>query len=162
MSGWKENGVLCLKDISEVIPSQERLLAGPVAIIECIERIPCDPCVDACPFDAIFIEGGMVEKPQMDFEKCTGCGNCVSACPGLAIFMVDFTYSNHKAKLLIPYEFIPLPTPGDRVQGLDRRGKALTEVKVLEVKKENGTGLISIAVDKNLAMDIRNIEFDCK
>lgn len=158
MSKWEKTGVLSIADISDAIPSKDRLNEGLVAIIECIERIPCNPCVDACPFDAISIEEGMVGRPRISFERCTGCGNCVSACPGLAIFLVDMTYSAQKAKILLPYELYPLPNPGDKVSGLDRRGKPVGEAEVLKVKKENGTGLIAIAVNKDLAMEVRNIE----
>ncbi|MGC9325216.1 MAG: 4Fe-4S binding protein [Desulfomonilia bacterium] len=36
-------------------------------------------CVEACPFDAIFMgEDGL---PHIVREKCTGCGKCVLACP---------------------------------------------------------------------------------
>lgn len=35
-------------------------------------------CVEICPFDAVYIENGLV---QMDTQKCTGCGRCVRACP---------------------------------------------------------------------------------
>ena len=31
---------------------------GPVAIIECVQEIPCDPCVDACRQGAIIDRGG--------------------------------------------------------------------------------------------------------
>ncbi|MBC8213529.1 MAG: RnfABCDGE type electron transport complex subunit B [Candidatus Marinimicrobia bacterium] len=36
-------------------------------------------CVDACPFDAIFMtENGL---PEVIKDKCTGCGKCAEACP---------------------------------------------------------------------------------
>ncbi len=158
MSEWEKTGVLSLNDISGSIPSRERFKAGPVAIIECIQHIPCNPCVDACPFDAISINGGMTETPKVDFQLCTGCGTCVSICPGLAIFIVDLTYSDKKATILLPYELSPLPNSGDKVKGLDRGGNCLADVEVLKATKKNGSGLVSIAVDKELAMEIRNIE----
>jgi len=36
-------------------------------------------CVEACPFDAIYM--GDDGLPIVDFEKCTGCGICVKICP---------------------------------------------------------------------------------
>ena len=35
-------------------------------------------CLEACPFDAIYPENGVV---KVDPAKCTGCGNCLEACP---------------------------------------------------------------------------------
>ena len=35
-------------------------------------------CVEACPFDAIRMEGGL---PRINPDKCVACGKCVSACP---------------------------------------------------------------------------------
>ena len=36
-------------------------------------------CVDACPFDAMYM--GTDGLPVVDRDKCTGCGRCISACP---------------------------------------------------------------------------------
>ncbi|MFV0422728.1 RnfABCDGE type electron transport complex subunit B [Oleidesulfovibrio sp.] len=35
-------------------------------------------CVRGCPFDAMYIENGLV---QIDEEKCTSCGACIRLCP---------------------------------------------------------------------------------
>ena len=35
-------------------------------------------CARVCPFEAIIMKDGL---PQIDREKCTGCGNCVKDCP---------------------------------------------------------------------------------
>ena len=150
---YKEDGVLELKDLS--LPSEERLKKGPVVIIECIENIPCDPCVDACPFDAISM-GKIIDLPEIDYEKCTGCGTCISMCPGLAIFVVDL--SRERAIITLPYEFLPVPKAGDIVKALDRKGEIVSEVAVLGVKKnENKTNTVTIEVDKELGMIVRNI-----
>lgn len=37
-------------------------------------------CVKACPFGAMTITPGQ-SLPQIDYEKCTGCGKCFEACP---------------------------------------------------------------------------------
>ena len=43
-------------------------------------------CVNACPFDALTMgENGL---PQVDTEKCTGCGVCSKACPRKIIQVV--------------------------------------------------------------------------
>ncbi len=36
-------------------------------------------CVDACPFDAMYM--GKDKLPRVIAEKCNGCGKCVEACP---------------------------------------------------------------------------------
>lgn len=151
---YESTGVITLKDIQ--LPSKERLEKGPVAVIECPQSIPCDPCVEACPFRAISMND-INDLPKIDFEKCTGCGACISKCPGLAVFVVDMTYSDNEALIKIPYEF-NLPKIGDTVKALDRKGDVKGDAKVIRVIKEKDkTGIVSIAVKKSLVMDIRNI-----
>lgn len=45
------------------IPSQERMKKGPVAVIECVQEIPCNPCENACPFGAIKIGDPITNCP---------------------------------------------------------------------------------------------------
>jgi len=151
---YESTGVITLKDIQ--LPSKERLEKGPVAVIECPQSIPCDPCVEACPFCAISMND-INDLPKIDFEKCTGCGACIGKCPGLAIFVVDMTYSDNEALIKIPYEF-NIPKIGDTVKALDRKGDVKGDAKVIRVVKEKDkTAVVSIAVKKNLAMEVRNI-----
>ncbi len=44
----------------------------PIAVIECCEEIPCNPCMSACPHHAIVIEGGIHHIPQLKPELCVG------------------------------------------------------------------------------------------
>jgi len=151
---YESTGVITLKDIQ--LPSKERLEKGPVAVIECPQSIPCDPCVEACPFCAISMND-INDLPKIDFEKCTGCGACISKCPGLGVFVVDMTYSDNEALIKIPYEF-NIPKIGDTVKALDRKGDVKGDAKVIRVVKEKDkTAVVSIAVKKNLAMEVRNI-----
>lgn len=151
---YEEDGILELKDLN--LPSEERLKKGPTAIIECIENIPCNPCVDACPFEAISMEK-IIDIPEIDYEKCTGCGTCIPICPGLAIFVVDI--SREKAVITIPYEFLPIPEIEDKVKALDRKGDIVGEAKVIRVKEnENKTNTVTIEVNKELGMIVRNIK----
>jgi Fe-S-cluster-containing hydrogenase component 2 len=164
-----KTGVATAEDLAKVMPSQERLEQVPCVIIECFERIPCNPCVDGCPQGAIKIEGNINNLPEVDYEKCTGCGICVSSCPGLAIFVVDRNYSKRKSDteqqertglVMLPYEFLPLPERGEIVDGLSREGKKLcdaTVVRVLNSKKQDRTSIISVVVPEELIMEIRNI-----
>lgn len=47
-------------------------------------------CVEACPEEALTLEGGSV---VLDRELCTTCGDCVEACPSGAFEMLGKTWS---------------------------------------------------------------------
>ncbi|HIE22791.1 MAG TPA: (2Fe-2S)-binding protein, partial [Candidatus Korarchaeota archaeon] len=49
----KEAGVLSDEDILKVTPPIDRAEKGPVPVLECLEKIPCDACGWVCPFGAI-------------------------------------------------------------------------------------------------------------
>lgn len=152
----KKTGVPNTEDLNRVFPSQERLAKGPVAIIECFENIPCDPCYTACKFGAIQEFSDINEIPKINFEDCNGCGLCISACPGLAIFVVDQTYSNTEALVQIPYEFLPVPEEGEEVIALDRSGMEVAKVRVVKVRKtKNMTNVVSLAVPQEHSLNIR-------
>ena len=84
-------------------PSEARFKKGPVAIIECVQGIPCNPCQEACPQKAIHVGDSITNTPKLDAEACIGCGLCIAACPGLAIFVVD--KSGEKALISFPSIF---------------------------------------------------------
>jgi len=48
------DGVPTLDDVMGNFPSEERLLKGFVAVHECYQDIPCNPCVESCPVHANF------------------------------------------------------------------------------------------------------------
>lgn len=156
----KSTGVPTSQDIKEVTPSPERLNKGPVAIIECFQEIPCNPCSTHCLRGAIADMTNITEKPKIDYDKCNGCGICSVACPGLAIFIVDMNYSADKALVKIPYEFIPLPEENEMVDALNREGNVIDKacvVKVQKFKNNEKTPLLWLAVNKENAMEVRNI-----
>ena len=148
---YKKTGVLERGDLD--LPSSEALKRG-VVISECIQDIPCNPCVDACPFQAIKMEN-LTDIPQIEYDTCTGCGKCVEVCPGLALFVVKMLDS--RSQVTLPYEFLPVPHRGDSVHVLDRWGKIQGIGKVVRVKKINGGALITVEVEKDLGMEVRNI-----
>ena len=151
MSSHEKTGVLSTKDLK--LPSKEHLEKG-VAIIECIQEIPCDPCVASCPANAISMKN-INALPVVDFEKCIGCGKCVGFCPGLAIFVIKS--KDDKALITLPYEFLPVPEVGDTVKALDRWGNIRCDGTIKQVLKKGKTMVITVEVRTDLAMEIRNI-----
>lgn len=157
----KTTGVPSDRDIEEVFPPRERLEKGPVVVVECFETIPCNPCYTACHSGGIEAFKDITDLPTIDFEKCNGCTLCISSCPGLAIMVIDYTYHQDFVKIIIPFEFFPLPKEGEWVKGLDRNGEEVVKVQVLSVKnskKQDKTPVISIAVPKAHYKKIRNIK----
>jgi Fe-S-cluster-containing hydrogenase component 2 len=154
----ERDGVASAADLQSALPSEARLNRGPVAIIECFQQIPCNPCADACPQGAIAISGNISERPAFDETKCSGCGICVTKCPGLAIVVADFSYAANTALLKIPYEFTPLPAAGETVEALGRAGLAVGDAQVLRVQQQaNKTTVLWLTVAKEQALDVRNI-----
>jgi Fe-S-cluster-containing hydrogenase component 2 len=142
------------------VPSAVRLAKGRCAVIECVQKIPCNPCVAACPFGAICITGCITELPVLDGDKCTGCGRCVSRCPGLAIFLVDLTYSESEAAVDFPWEFLPLPEAGQCVDAVNRAGETVCRGRVLEVRSgegADGAAVVRLAVSKEFAREVRGM-----
>jgi len=153
-------GVPTADDLKTVSPSEERVNRGPVAMIECFQKIPCNPCTEACKQGAIQLMEDINDLPILDFDKCNGCGVCLSRCPGLAIFIVDGSYSDTEALVRIPFEYYPVPQVGEKVIGLNRAGKELGTFEISKVQsggQKNKTFTIWLIVPKNLAMDVRSI-----
>ena len=129
-----------------------------VAVFECVQRIPCNPCVEACPRGAIEALSDINDCPKVNEALCNGCGLCLTRCPGLSIVVIDSEYKPDEALLKIPYEFLPLPEAGERVAALGRDGQVLGEAAVVKTQQsQNKTSVIWLAVPKAQMMDIRNI-----
>ncbi|MBE3090983.1 MAG: 4Fe-4S binding protein [Actinobacteria bacterium] len=159
----ERTGIPTDDDLEKVIPGKKRLAQGPVVIIECFQKIPCDPCAISCKLGAIKPFKDINDLPQVDFDKCTGCGICISSCPGLAIFVIDMNYSEEKSLIKLPHEMLPLPEKGEDVYALDRAGGILGKAKVVRVLKiKNKTNIISLEVPKSMAMKVRGIKVEDK
>ena len=156
----KNTGNITSYELTNVLPPQSRLEKGPVAIIECLQDIPCDPCVSACPVNAIQMQSGITDKPQLQFETCTGCGACVPKCPGLAIFILNMKHAPGLATLALSYEMLPLPEKNQLVEALDRSGKKICDAKVVRVINPpayDRTAVVTIEIPTDRVNDIRAI-----
>jgi Fe-S-cluster-containing hydrogenase component 2 len=159
----KADGVLSLEEILGVPgwPGEECIERKRVAVLECIEDIPCNPCEAACPAHAIAIGSPITNLPAIDGDRCTGCNVCVAICPGLACFVVEKNYSPELAAVSLPYELLPLPEAGDTVRALDRGGQYLCAAEVVRVQKArrfDKTNVVTITVAKGFVNEARSIE----
>ena len=139
-------------------PSAERFAQGKVAVLECGQEIPCNPCEAACPFGAISVGKPITNLPHLVAERCKGCGLCVAACPGLAIFLVDKTYSKKEALVTFPYEYLPRPQVAAQVEAVNRQGEVVCSGRVYKVEQPpqaKGTALVTLAVPQEWADDVR-------
>ncbi len=157
----ESTGIPTKQDLESKMPTAERLAKGPVAVVECFQEIPCDPCYHSCKRGAISELIDINDIPYVDFDKCNGCALCISNCPGLAIFVLDQTYDEEYGVVKMPYEFLPRPVVGDEVAALNREGHEVCKGKIVEVrdgKVQDKTAVIGVAVPKEYLMEVRNIQ----
>ena len=161
-SDSRKTGVLTEEELKDSpgIPTEDRRRKGPVASIECLEDIPCNPCESSCNVDAIIVGEDITNIPNLYGDKCVACQTCVYICPGQAIVMVDESLPNGKATVMMPYEYRPLPEKGDVVSALDRAGQELgdaTVVAVRQTKRMDQTPTVTIEVPRDWSMQARAI-----
>ena len=145
------------------IPTAARRRQGAVAVIECIERIPCNPCEPSCKAGAIIVGEDITNLPDLDGEKCVACQSCLPICPGQAIFMVDESLPDNRAAVTVPYEFLPLPAEGDEVIALDRAGNELGKATITAVRKTDRmdqTALVTFEVPREWSMNTRGFRLE--
>ena len=143
------------------LTSEERFKKGPVAVIECIQQIPCNPCEIACAQSAISVGEPITSLPVLNEDLCTGCGLCIAKCPGLAIFVVDKTFSDEEATVSFPYEYSPLPKKDDEAEAVGRNGEFVCSarvVKVLNPKSFHQTPVVTLAIPKQYADEVRSMK----
>lgn len=142
-------------------PAKELWHKGPLAFIECVEEIPCNPCEAACPRGAITVGKPITNLPVLEGSKCTGCTACVAACPGLAIYVKDYTYNEKEAVITFPFEYWPLPAKDQEVTLVDEMGEPVCRGKVLKVmdtKRNNHTPLVTVVYPKDYFEEVKSIK----
>lgn len=163
MSTLRTSGATTVEELKATpgYPSDDALSSRPLAVIECLQEIPCNPCEDACPRGAITVGEPITRLPDFDADKCDGCGLCIASCPGLAIFMVDNTYSATEAEVSFPWEYLPLPARGEMVEAVNRLGESVCEGKVHRVRnspKQDRTAIVSLIVPKKYSNQVRGMK----
>lgn len=159
----KTTGYLTVDELRRhnLLPDESRFREGPVAVVECVQEIPCNPCESACKFGAIAIGDSITALPRLDAAKCTGCGLCIAQCSGLAIFVVDKTYGESTATVSFPHEYLPLPVKGQVVRGVNRRGEVVCDGKVIRVlnpQANDRTPVVTLEIPRELADEVRGMQ----
>lgn len=157
-----DSGILTGQRDGAVMPPAEQweTKKNGCVIIECPQRIPCNPCATSCPTGAVLPFEDINDVPRIDYSKCTGCALCVAKCPGLACFVIDLTYSETEAVIKLPHELLPVPAKGEKVKCLDRAGAEVAEGTVSAVAEPFGdrTRVVSVIIPRELAGEIRAIK----
>lgn len=155
------SGVLIGTCKGAVLPQRElwEKKKGGLVIIECPQRIPCNPCHTSCPTGAVVAFKDINDQPEIDYEKCTGCGMCVAKCPGLACFVIDLTFSEDKALFKLPYEMTPMPEKKDTVLCLNRVGEVVAEGLVENITEpfKDSTKVLHVSIDKSFVDQVRSV-----
>lgn len=164
--GLKKQGAPLLAELqkSPAFTSAMEWRQGNVAVIECIEEIPCNPCETACPHGAIAVGDSITNLPAFFPEKCIGCGLCVAACPGLAIYLKNYAHTDMLSSITFPYEYDPCPEPGEVIRLADRYGEPVCESTVIRVvngPKQNGTAVVTAVFSNAFYTDVITMHRDC-
>ena len=137
-SNWESFGEVLKHRPTEPVKFKPEGIDAPVLpLIRCVQEIPCDPCIEACPKQLISMEGSILALPEFAGD-CMGCGECVIACPGLAINLViqDYDPSGRTVLLMLPFEFVNHQIPlGEIVTTTDMEGNVVGEGKVIAVRE---------------------------
>lgn len=161
--GIATTGIPSLQELehSPGYPRPRDFERGPIAVIECVQEIPCDPCETACHKGAIVVGEPITRLPRFDASQCSGCGLCIASCPGQAIFVVHLHYSRDESLVSFPYEYHPLPEEGSTLGAINRAGETVCLGRVFRVRTSNAldrTAVVTIRVPRAFAHEVRGIE----
>lgn len=133
---------------------------GGYVVIECPQRIPCNPCHTSCPTGAVLPFEDINDVPKVDYSKCTGCTRCVARCPGLACFVVDLAWKPGWALMKLPYELLPKPAKGMQVDCLDREGGIVCQSAIEQVLEpfKDSTYVVAVAVPEEYKDCVRAVK----
>ncbi len=158
---WEGLAEVLRKKPGAIIPlEQEKQQLKVYPIIRCVEEIPCNPCVDACPVESILIPDDPIMGLPIFKGDCTACGRCVAICPGLAINLIkpDYDAERGTSLLTFPYELeIGELGSGSKVVTVDMEGVVIGEGTIVRFRKSpipDQRKLVSIEVPKAEAPDI--------
>lgn len=131
----------------------------PVALVDCDEEIPCNPCETACPRGAISVGPEICHTPRLDLKRCDGCGRCVRICPGLAIVLLDRTVDPHRPRITLPHEMAWTPAVGSLVWAVDGTGRPIGLAEVVRVRGggKGSTSLVTVEIEGRRALKIRGL-----
>jgi len=126
--------------------------------IECVEEIPCNPCETSCPQNALTVGSPITNLPVIDREKCILCGLCIPACPGLAITIKSV--DGDKARIRFPWEYLPLPAKGQKVEMVDRQGQVVCHgvvIAAINPARNNRTAVVTAEFPKEFVENVISI-----
>jgi len=138
----------------------EKAAVGAVAVVDCREEIPCNPCEDACRRGAISVGENVCAVPRYDPGLCDGCGRCVALCPGMAIFLLDRSEDNGKVRITLSYEMREEIKEGDEAWAMDGEGRPLGKGKIVKVAKMSKSGvglLVTLQAPEEWALKVRGV-----
>jgi len=138
----------------------EESVRGPVAVVDCLEEIPCNPCEEACRRGAIVVGEDICAIPTYDPGACDGCGRCVAVCPGMAVFLLDRSGGEGRVRVTVPYEMKARMEGGREAWAVDGKGRTLGRGKIIKVRrmgKWDGTLLVTIEVPEEWALKVRGV-----
>jgi Fe-S-cluster-containing hydrogenase component 2 len=161
------NGVLDQKRIKEIpgYPGDLAFEKGPIAIIECDQDIPCNPCEEVCPRNAIIVGQPITNLPKIYSDNCNGCTRCITICPGLCIFVINKNYSDTESLIYLPYEFYPIPDKNENVDLLNNYGEVICTGKIKKIIKplrDNKTYVLGVVIPKKFFMVARAVKLKRK
>lgn len=159
---YLEHGIITRAELEAIghYPSEERMRKGPVAVCECLQNIPCNPCESSCPAHAINIGQDISSLPELDVDKCIGCSACITHCSGLACFVLDKSYSETVGSVSFPYEYLNTYQKGDTVKAANRAGQYVCDGVIKRINttpKSDRTTVVTLEVPIDQVDEVRSI-----